>query len=172
MTMLFFVYQRALAIKRWRQCQRALRWTGSTRSSKREMKKIVFPWNLNYFDWQEGSPGLVPPPCRSTWQAHTRRRSRSKRLSQPKKRVKTTKRMTILVLVAVKEKVTAGLAMKSPTTMSSPEIGLLAKQTWKQVTDVFQWLKDPFIKWDHTWAFFCSFILQALQVTVVFHEMI
>ena len=48
--------------------------------------------------------------------------------------------MTILVLVAVKEemKVTAGLAMKSPTTMSSPEIGLLAKQTWKQVTDVFQ----------------------------------
>ena len=46
--------------------------------------------------------------------------------------------MTILVSVAVKEKVTAGLAMKSPTTMSSPEIGLLAKQTWKQVTDVFQ----------------------------------
>ena len=61
-------------------------------------------------------------------------------LTQPKKRVKTTKLMTILVLVAVKEemKVTAGLAMKSPTTMSSPEIGLLAKQTWKQVTDVFQ----------------------------------
>ena len=80
-------------------------------------------------------PELVPRPSRNTWQGNKQQRSKSMKPSQPQ----SGSNLSCFLLYSwqiMEKRVTSGLAMKSPMTMSNPEIGLLAKHTCKRLVRV------------------------------------
>ena len=81
------------------------------------------------------APELVPRPSRNTWQGNKQQRSKSMKPSQPQ----SGSYLSWFLLYSwqiMEKRVTSGLAMKSPMTMSNPEIGLLAKHTCKRLVGV------------------------------------